>query len=273
MQKRRKILSILCVVIALAVFLLGTISASAYSGILKKGSRGSDVTKTQRDLKALGYLSVDPTGYYGDLTTASVKKLQKAYGLYQDGIAGPNTFALINRLMGRESTSVSRGGSRNKYLVSWFNGAEDIFKIGDVATVYDIGTGLSFKAERTYGYNHADCETLTKEDTYILKKIYDGEFSWDRRPVIITVNGTKIAASMAGMPHAGREDLAKNAYASWRSGGYGAGTNLDAIKGNGMSGHFDIHFLGSKTHTTNTINEAHQTAVKKAAAWALNNLK
>ena len=38
-----------------------------------------------------------------------------------------------------------------------------------------------------------------------MKSIYGGDWSWERRPVIITVNGRKLAASMAGMPHAGVE--------------------------------------------------------------------
>jgi len=40
-----------------------------------------------------------------------------------------------------------------------------------------------------------------------------------------------------------------------------------------MDGHFDIHFLGSKTHGTNKVDSNHQNAVKKAADWANANLK
>ena len=76
---------------------------------------------------------------------------------------------------------------------------------------------------------------------------------------------------MAGMPHAGSDKAAANAYIKSRSGGYGAGTNLDAIKGNNMDGVFDIHFYNSKTHGSNSVNEAHQNMVKKAANWAKNN--
>jgi len=38
-----------------------------------------------------------------------------------------------------------------------------------------------------------------------------------------------------------------------------------------MSGHFDVHFYGSKTHGTNKVDSAHQSAVKKAAKWAAEN--
>lgn len=257
-------------------------SGSAYSGTLKKGMRGNGVAALQKDLKRLGYLKADATGYYGDLTVSAVKNLQKRYGLVVDGVAGQNTFTLIRRLLdgtrsastsGAAAASTASRGSTGKsnYLVSWFNGAANIFKIGKVASVYDIDTGSSFKVKRTYGYNHADVEPLTAKDSEIMKKIFGGQWSWKRRAVIVDVDGRKMAASLAGMPHAGSERAAANTYVSSRSGGYGRGTNLDAVKGNNVSGHFDLHFYGSKTHGTNRVDRAHQSMVKKAAEWAKKN--
>ncbi|HOM02849.1 MAG TPA: peptidoglycan-binding protein [Acetivibrio sp.] len=256
-----------------------TVSRSSNSTSLKEGMSGSSVTALQKDLKALGYLNVEPTGYYGSLTKQAVKKLQAKYGLEDDGIAGRNTLALIDRLMGRSGSSASqstaaatRGGiEKTNYLYSWFGNAENIFKIGDTAQVYDIWTGRTFNIKRTYGYNHADCETLTAKDTEILLSIYGGSWSWERRPIIVIVNGRKMAASMAGMPHAGVDSAPANTYVSSRSGGYGAGDNLDAVKNNNMNGVFDVHFLKSKTHGTNKVDTNHQNAVKEAAAWAEKN--
>jgi len=251
---------------------------SGTTSVLKKGARGNDVSSLQNNLKRLGYLNVNATGYYGDLTVAAVKKLQSQYGLEADGIAGPKTLSLIQRLMDGSrnvvaSTTASRGADTSTdYLVSWFNGAENIFKIGMVATVYDVDTGTSFKLKRTYGTNHADVEPLTAEDTAIIKKLFGGQWSWERRAVIVDVDGRKMAASLAGMPHAGLDSAAANAYINSRSGGYGKGTNLDAVKGNNMDGVLDLHFLNSKTHGTNRVNEAHQRMVKKAAEWAKKNL-
>ena len=249
------------------------------STVLKNGMRGEAVTALQNNLKKLGYLSANATGYYGDLTVSAVKTLQKDYGLTQDGVAGPKTFSLIKKLLGSNSasasiTSASTGskdssGSTN-YLVSWSE-ASKMFKIGKVATVYDIDTGTSFKLKRTYGTNHADVEPLTAEDASAMKKIFGGQWSWERRAVIVDVDGKKMAASLAGMPHAGNDKAAANSYISSRSGGYGRGTNLDAVKGNGVSGVFDLHFYGSKTHGTNSVNSAHQNMVKKAAEWAKKN--
>ena len=49
--------------------------------------------------------------------------------------------------------------------------------------------------------NHADSETLTQEDTDIMKEIYNNKWSWDRRAIIVEVGNLKLPASMAGMPH------------------------------------------------------------------------
>ena len=118
---------------------------------------------------------------------------------------------------------------------------------------------------RTYGRNHADCETLTAEDTKIMKQIWGSQWNWNRRPVIIITGEKRIAASMAGMPHAGLDSKPANVTVSGRSTGYGRGVNLDTIKGNNMDGHFDVHFLNSRTHGTNKVNASHQNAVKQAA--------
>ena len=241
--------------------------------VLKSGMSSNEVTKLQQNLKKLGYFSVTPTGYYGSITTTSVKNLQSNYGLQKDGIAGKQTLALIDNLLKKTVSSVSTSSNtKEKYMLPWFGNAENVFPRGKKATVLDIETGLTFNVMRTYGTNHADVEALTAADTKILKKIYGGQFSWTRRAVIVTVDGKKIAASMAGMPHAGLDSKPADVYVQSRSMDYGAGINLDTVKKNDMDGHFDIHFLGSRTHGTNSVNEAHQTMVNKAAEWAVKNL-
>lgn len=250
-------------------------SKDSNPSVLKEGIESSAVLELQKNLKKLGFLAVTPTGYFGEATAAAVKKLQKKYGYEPDGVAGPSTLALIKKLAANagSSTGSSTGKTETKqssYMLSWFSKASKIFKTGDIATVYDIKSGLSFKVKRTYGHNHADCEALTAKDTAIMKKIFGGSWTWSRRSVIVKVDGMRIAASMAGMPHAGLDKYAANRYISSRSGGFGRGENLDAVKGNNMNGHFDIHFYGSRTHGTNRVDSAHQRMVKAAATWAKN---
>jgi len=126
---------------------------------------------------------------------------------------------------------------------------QSIFAAGDTATVIDVNTGYSFKIKRKGGHNHADCEPLTASDTKVMKSLYGGSWSWDRRAIVIVIDGKKIAASMAGKPH-GSEN----------------------IKANGFAGHFCIHFYGSKTHgseytgsRTPIVDPDHQAMVRKAA--------
>lgn len=264
-----------------------TVSSAITSKLLKEGDENSSVKALQKSLIKLGYLNTDATGFYGSATMDAVKKLQKKYGYGDDGIAGSATLALVGKLESGgsvstaakktvaatsvEQTAVEKETTQTNFMPEWFGSVDNTFAIGDTATVYDIATGLSFKIKRTYGHNHADCETLTAKDTATMKKIYDGTWSWERRAIIVKVDGLKIAACMTGYPHAGTDKYAANKTVSSRSGGYGRGTNLDAIKRNNMNGVFDIHFLGSKNHYNNKVDYKHQALVKKAAKWAEEN--
>lgn len=148
-------------------------------------------------------------------------------------------------------------------VLDWWKSARYVFRIGDVAQVTDIKTGKTFKIKRTMGTNHADCEALTSKDTQIIKSIWKG-FSWDVRPVIISVRGKNLIASMSAMPHAGVDSAPAYQTVSRRSGGYSRGENLDVVKGNGMDGHFDVHFLNSTRHKDGKEDPRHQSAI----AWA-----
>ncbi|MGL4730506.1 MAG: hypothetical protein ACRCW0_02850 [Clostridium sp.] len=154
--------------------------------------------------------------------------------------------------------------------LDWFKEAQYIYPIGAVAEVEDVYTGKTFKVQRTFGTNHADVEALTKNDSEVIKNIWGGDFSWERRPVIVFVNGRRIAASMAAMPHAGNDEYPALSNAPNLSGGYGTGQNLDVVKNNGMSGVCDLHFLNSMRHTDGSISEGvdsqHQSCVTIAAS-------
>ena len=239
------------------------ISGVHASGLVSKGMSGSSVGEIQTKLQQLGYFNHEVTGYFGPITEEAVRNFQRDQKIQVDGIVGPET---IGRLANATRVTTSRSSSSGRYgAIPWFGEAENIFSIGTIATVTDVVTGKSFNVKRTYGYNHADTETLTLEDTNTLKEIYGGVWSWERRAIIVQIGEHKIAASMTGMPHAGRDDKPMNATASNRSGGYGYGTNLDTVKGNGMDGHFDIHFLNSRTHGTNRVDAAHQARIQEAA--------
>ncbi|ACV64272.1 Peptidoglycan-binding LysM [Desulfofarcimen acetoxidans DSM 771] len=122
--------------------------------------------------------------------------------------------------------------------VNWF------FNPGSTAVIEDLQTGIKFKAHRIGGSNHADCEPLSADDTAIMKGIFGGQWNWSTRPVLVRFEGRVLAASMAGMPH-----------------------SFDTLSNNAFYGMFDLHFLNSRTHNTNTIDPDHQASVRKAAGY------
>jgi peptidoglycan DL-endopeptidase LytF len=131
--------------------------------------------------------------------------------------------------------------SRHGEHLDWWTEAQYVVPIGKTFKVIDFASGKTFMVKRTTGANHADCETVTTRDSTIAKGIWNG-YSWKERPVIIELDGRKIAASMSFMPH-----------------------DVDYIKNNGINGHFDIHFKNSTRHKDGKIDYDHQKQVNIAA--------
>lgn len=156
------------------------------------------------------------------------------------------------------------GEKYGEYL-EWWTEAQYVLPIGAEFKIIDFYTEKSFMAKRTAGANHSDVETLTLEDTNKMKEIWGGSFTWVKRPIIIEYNGRKLAASAAGMPHAGNDSAPGGVYTSWRSENYGGGYNLDWVKNNAMDGVFDVHFFNSTRHKDGNIDDTHQQNIKIAA--------
>lgn len=72
----------------------------AVSTISQIGSRGKEVTAIQKLLKEYGLFDSEVTGYYGPITEKAVKRFQKANGISQTGIAGPQTLAKMGITIG-----------------------------------------------------------------------------------------------------------------------------------------------------------------------------
>ncbi len=126
-------------------------------------------------------------------------------------------------------------------MIEWDNASTLIPKQAKFKVI-DLETGLSFNVQRRAGSKHADVQPLTKEDTAIMKQIYNGAWSWRRKAIIVQTEDQRLAASMHGMPHGG-----------------------DGIPDNDFSGHFCIHFTGSSTHGSGNVDPEHQLMVYKAA--------
>ena len=210
------------------------ISEIAVPATTQPGSSGKNVVALQQALKIKGFFKAPIDGKYGDTTKEAVLAFQKSRGLYQDGIAGNNT---IKALFGKNASNYTFTTER----LDWFNGGSSVFGGSCIYTVKDIYTGKTFRCQRRFGSNHLDSEPLTAEDTATLKSIYGGEWSWNRRPILVMYGGHVYAASMNGMPH-----------------------GTCTITNNNFDGHFCIHFYNSKTHETKRVDEAHQHCVSVA---------
>ncbi|MBR5110792.1 MAG: SH3 domain-containing protein [Clostridia bacterium] len=238
-----------------------TVSPTGYR-TLYKSSTGEDVYQLQYKLYQLGYLAYDQVnGTYLATTEAAVAAFQRAKGLTVDGIAGIQTQQTLFSTNGSTVTAAPNNNGTNGQYVNgssttvtlypveksdWFTGdIQEVWPNGSVAILTDVYTGISFKAQRLYGGNHADCEPVDTADTAAICAIYgvsrpqeieDREQelqSYRRRPTWVTVGGRTFCASVYGIPH---------------------NYSGDRIANNGYTGQFCVHFTNSRTHTSNIVD-------------------
>ena len=127
-------------------------------------------------------------------------------------------------------------------LVYWSEARHNIIRNGVPLHITDVRTGITFWLESFSQGSHADVVPRYQEDTDALRRAFGGRWSWETRPILVTVDGRTFAASMSGMPHG-----------SFNS------------RNNGVRGHFCMHFQGSRTHNGNRSHERdHQNAVQEA---------
>ncbi|MBD3918621.1 hypothetical protein H8B09_07660 [Paenibacillus sp. PR3] len=198
-------------------------------------------------LQKVSQESVNQVNLYPDIELTIMQQgQQKAYRLEKQGSLWDET-AHKRIIISTEAAQQLRLLAvllREQYygkLIDWSQARELAPRKG-IFSITDIASGKSFRVQRRAGSDHADVQPLTKEDSRIMKEIYGGEWSWNRKAVLIHTNGHWIAASMNGMPHGG-----------------------DGIPDNDFSGHFCVHFLGSTTHKSDEPDVAHHLMIYKAA--------
>jgi len=239
--------ALLFVFMAVSVFPIQAYAGDYGSTLLKFGSRGPAVTSLQQDLTALGYNTYGIDSIFGVNTQNSVVAFQKAKGIAVDGLVGPQTKTTLNSALQAKNTSTIAGAavsSHHPEMADWWTVVDKVFPRKANGTVTDINTGITFNVHRYGGTNHIDAEPITAADTAKMKAAYGGQWSWSRRAVIVSINGRVFAGSINGMPHGGQD-----------------------IYDNNFDGQFCIHFLNSRTHATNRVDEAHQAAVHRAANY------
>lgn len=171
-------------------------------------------------------------------TLQAVAAFQADNGLKADGRAGSDTIRVI---FGKATAKASE-----TQTFDWYAGGSEVIPWGAVFQVKDVRSGAIFTCRRMEGHSHMDVEPLTSYDTVAMLGAYQGEWSWDRRPVLPKYQGAVYASSMNGMPH-----------------GY------ISIRDNAMPGHFCIHFLGSRVQRSHLVSATHMACVIEAshAAW------
>ncbi|KAB2952264.1 LysM peptidoglycan-binding domain-containing protein [Heliorestis acidaminivorans] len=129
------------------------------------------------------------------------------------------------------------------HIVDWFLEGKYLLRRNDVFTVVDVQTNKSFKVKMLGGYNHADVEPLTRQDTAVMREIFNHQWTWTPRAIVVYKDGMNIAASLSGMPH-----------------------SFNTISDNGVTGHFDIYLLNSTAHgsASDVYIRQHQDMIQKA---------
>jgi rare lipoprotein A (peptidoglycan hydrolase) len=121
------------VMLGLVLVLTAAVSASAApltklgDRTLKKPMNGYDVKLMQGKLRKMNLLQVAPTGHFGSLTYAAVRRYQRTRCLTVDGVAGPATIAALRS--GKRSCASKRpsggsrgnsGGIKRTRVVTWY---------------------------------------------------------------------------------------------------------------------------------------------------------
>gem|GEM_PF-620250 len=244
-------------------------SASTSSSILRTLSSGTAVEVLGTDSGWSRVSHNNSTGYIrSDLLLSSPPASSGPVGVMQTttGVnvrSGPSTGTqVLTTLVGGSSVEVlaheSNGWSKVK--TGNINGyiRSDLLHIGspvELVTmaeithllptkqnirIVDVRTGTSFNIRIFSKGLHADYDTATKADTDAMFATRNGVRSWAARPVWVYVGNRVFAASTHGMPHAG-----------------------SSIAGNGVDGHFCLHF-----HNTVTNSKTYQADLRRAVQEA-----
>ena len=212
------------------------------------GSTGSTVTYIQTALTALEYYDRQITGHYGRYTKDAVRAFQRDNNLTADGVCGAVTLAAIQKAYsGSSSATTTYNATVYKLDWSYMKSNATALGIARGASIKltDLTTGKSLNVHVQSTGNHIDAEPLTSADTTTLCEIYGvstpNAISYKRRPMMITTSAGQFLCSIYGQPH-GAQDITNNGY----------------------EGQFCLHFVNSKTHGTNRVDEDHQNAINTA---------
>lgn len=219
-------------------------------------SIGETVVRIQMRLRDLGYFNFKPTGNFQTMTVDATIKFQQrqldpnGQSIIADGTVGPQSMGLLFSAAAARAEIVANipvGPSLQGTpvvvgeLTDWGQVKTMLVK-GQSYTVTDFNTGSQFRLTYTGGENHAEMECSSATDTTVLKEVFGNDFSFFKRPAVISINGKNIATSLQGSPH-----------------------GEDTVSSNDMDGHLCMFFNGSTSHVSNLPDAEHVAQIYKAA--------
>ena len=178
MKNRRHLLVLVSIILLLSFLTSSTCALAASKPVLKKGMRSEAVRTLQANLKKLGFFHVEPTGYFGDITLASVKKFQKKYNIPTTGVVASLTHAKLDQLLRAaekpkpEGLSQGASGSRVKKIQQDLN-TLGYMKVTPTGHFGPITESALIQLQKYYGiepHGVADKETLSLIEKLLAQK-------------------------------------------------------------------------------------------------------
>ncbi|MEM5768282.1 MAG: peptidoglycan-binding protein [Bacillota bacterium] len=167
---------------------------------LKKGDENERVQQLQERLIDLGYLDVDETTQlYGPATKYAVQLFQRQHGLEQDGVAGPQTLAMIYSADAKKYTLLQ--GTRGEDVDSLQRQLVDLGYMSKTTGYYGDETVAAVKAFQERNDLTADGKT----GEHTLDVIY----SPDAKPSPSKVQAEKRRANINKMLEVAEDQLGK----------------------------------------------------------------
>ncbi|GAA0177677.1 M14 family metallopeptidase [Clostridium sediminicola] len=113
---------------------------------LKYGSRGPDVKKVQAVLNKIGYDVGAVDGVFGSKTEEEVKRFQRNFGLYPDGIIGTKTWSILQKYYrGYDNYKIRYGDTLYKIAEAYYSDVDAILTANPGLNPFNLKVGMEIK--------------------------------------------------------------------------------------------------------------------------------
>lgn len=109
MKKHKQLKVLICIILLLSFLASSAVAFAASKPVLRKGMKSEAVKTLQKNLKKLGFFNTEPTGYFGEITLAAVKKFQKKYNIPTTGVVATLTHAKLDQLLSKTEKAKPAG--------------------------------------------------------------------------------------------------------------------------------------------------------------------